>query len=450
MIRGFLGLAVVAIAAPVFAAADLPPLPAGLPSLPSSSSSFLPSLPKPLPHVRNGAFDLRYVSVGQLVDLLYGDALHVPHVIDSDVLQDARLVSFQYDGKGDDLRAFVKVFLDSQGFEVDTRDGVDFVSKKHAAKAPDSETLVYAPRYRSAAYLLKLVQPLFGDSVLSVTRTMQASAATPVPASGAGPSAPAAVPDAASMDRQSLATAADQLVFVGRASDVKQVKALLPELDTAVGEVVVRGWAYEVDDTNGGNSGFSIVSKLLGVGLQLSEGSTATDTSALQFGAGRLGFTLSALETDSRFHEVSAPNVRCVSGQQVKLNVGQRVPTVSSVSYQGTSGTPVQSIDYQDAGVIFNVTPTVLRDAIQLQVDEEISSFEATTTGVNGSPTKNTRSLQTVASVKDGEVIVLGGLIRDEDSETHSGQRWLPSFLHGHTRSKGRTEVVLVLQVQKV
>jgi len=72
------------------------------------------------------------------------------------------------------------------------------------------------------------------------------------------------------------------------------------------------------------------------------------------------------------------------------------------------------------------------------------------TTGVNGSPTKSTRSLQTVAALKDGEVIVLGGLIQDQDSETHSGQRWLPSFLHGHTRSKGRTEVVLVLQVQKV
>ena len=208
--------------------------------------------------------------------------------------------------------------------------------------------------------------------------------------------------------------------------------------------------AYEVDDTDGVNTGFSIVSRLLGVGVQVGGGSTAIDTTALQFGAGRLSFAISALGTDSRFHEVSSPNVRCVSGQQVKLNVGQRVPTVSSISYQGTSGTPVQSIEYQDAGVIFNVTPTVLQDTIQLSIDEEISSFAATTTGVNGSPTKSTRSLQTVAALKDGEVIVLGGLIQDQDSETHSGQRWLPSFLHGHTRSKGRTEVVLVLQVQKV
>ncbi|TKC80409.1 type II secretory pathway protein [Trinickia terrae] len=439
----------------VLAAEAVPPIP----TLPVSSASGLvapvvveplPSVPlRPLPRVNGGAFDLRFVNVGQLVDLLYGEAMHVPHVISSEVLQDTRQVSFQYDGKAADLRAFVKVFLDSQGFEVNTRNGVDFVSKKSGATPVDRETYVYTPRYRSADYLLKLVQPLFGDRVSSMAE-MPLPSTTASPASGVSAGAPTAASDVMPVNRAPAASAADQLVFAGPVSDVKQLKALLPQLDTAVGEVVVRGWAYEVDDTDGSNTGFSIVSKLLGVGVQLGSGTTQTDSTALQFGAGRLGFTISALASDSRFHEVSSPNVRCVSGQQVKLNVGQRVPTVSSVSYQGTSGTPVQSVEYQDAGVIFNVTPTVLQDAIQLAIDEEISSFEATTTGVNNSPTKSTRSLQTVAALKDGEVIVLGGLIQDSDSETHGRERFLPAFLGGHTHSSGRTEVVLVLQVQKV
>ncbi|MBY4692624.1 type II secretory pathway protein [Burkholderia latens] len=441
-----LGVALLIACGPVWA--DVP----GLPPLPPSlaSAPMPPGALKPLPAVRNGAFDLRFVNVGQVVDLVYGDALKVPHVISSDVLEDTRLVSFQFDSSKGDLHDFFKAFLDSQGFEVVTRNGVDFVGKKRDARPAERETFVYTPRHRSASYLLKLVQPLFGSRLSSVAEQQSArsvAAAVPVSASGV----PAAVPSATvSVYDGPMASAGDQLVFVGAPSDVKQVKSLLPELDTAVGEVVVRGWAYEVDDTDGANTGFSIVSRLLGVGVQVGGGSAAIDTTALQFGAGRLSFAISALSTDSRFHEVSSPNVRCVSGQQVKLNVGQRVPTVSSISYQGASGTPVQSIEYQDAGVIFNVTPTVLQDTIQLSIDEEISSFAATTTGVNGSPTKSTRSLQTVAALKDGEVIVLGGLIQDQDSETHSGQRWLPSFLHGHTRSKGRTEVVLVLQVQKV
>jgi type II secretory pathway component GspD/PulD (secretin) len=406
---------------------------------------------KPLPHVRNGAFDLRFVNVGQVVDLVYGDALHVPHVIASDVLQDERLVSFQFDSSKGDLRRFVGGFLDSQGFQVETRDGVDYVSKKPATAAPetDRETFVYQPRYRSAAYLTKVVMPMFSGRVSASPVSLDA-VAVPVGSTAGAASAPQVPAAVRAMPPQSAATLADQFVFVGTAREVRDVKALVPQLDTPVGEVVVRGWAYEVSDTDGTNTGFSIASKLLGVGLDLSSGSTTADTNALQFDAGRLSFAISALNANSRFRELSSPNVRCVSGQQVRLNVGQQVPTVASVSFQGASGTPVQSIDYQDAGVIFNVTPTVMRDVIELNIDEEISSFVNTTTGVSGSPTKNTRSLQTVAHLKDGEVIVLGGLIQDQDTATRSGERFLPAFLDGRTTSKGHTEVVLVLQVQRI
>ncbi|MGF6873494.1 hypothetical protein [Paraburkholderia sp. MM5477-R1] len=59
-------------------------------------------------------------------------------------------------------------------------------------------------------------------------------------------------------------------------------------------------------------------------------------------------------------------------------------------------------------------------------------------------------SLRTVADMKDGEVIVLGGLIQDQTSTANDGQRFLPWFLDGHNRSRSRSEIVLVLQVQKI
>jgi hypothetical protein len=130
--RGVMGAGLMLLPLWCLAAKDVPPLPATTP-VGSSLDAALPpgsgALPlAPLPHVKGGSFDLRFVSVGQLVDLLYGDALRVPHVIGSDVLQDSRLVSFQYDSKGGDLRTFLKVFLDSLGYKVETRGGVDFVS----------------------------------------------------------------------------------------------------------------------------------------------------------------------------------------------------------------------------------------------------------------------------------------------------------------------------------
>nr|WP_081073914.1 type II secretory pathway protein [Burkholderia multivorans] len=412
----------------------------------------------PLPRQKNGAFDLRFVNVGQVVDLVYGDALKVPHVISSDVLQDQRLVSFQFDSTKGDLHSFVKTFLDSLGFEVVNREGVDFVGKKADAAVGEvaRAMLVYRPRFRSAEYLSKLVRPLFGNRLLQDAGVVQRM--PDGDGSGVGPVG-AGVVQRTSADARSAGTAADQtlsvaaadeLVFLGAPRDIADLKRLLPQLDYPAGEVVVRGWVYEVSNTDQHNSAFSIAAKLLNGTLSAANGSTDSDPTRIRFDAGFLSVAISALNADTRFRQVSDPHVRVVSGQSVRLNVGSQVPTLGSISYQGSSGTPVQSVQYQDAGLIFDVQPTVMADSIQVKLNEEMSSFVATSTGVNNSPTKNTRQMATTVNLKDGEVVVLGGLVQDVDTRSTNSPGWLPKFLDGHSASKGRTEVLLVLQVSKV
>jgi Flp pilus assembly secretin CpaC len=89
-------------------------------------------------------------------------------------------------------------------------------------------------------------------------------------------------------------------------------------------------------------------------------------------------------------------------------------------------------------------------ELIQVKLDEQISSFVATTTGVNNSPTKNTREVTTTVGLHDGEVVVLGGLVQDNELQAVTHEGWLPHFLDGRSGGKGRTEVLLVLQVSKV
>lgn len=432
----------------------LPPLPAPGGASVVAAAPVLSVPLAPLPRVKGGAFDFHFVNVGQLVDLLYGDAMHVPHVISSDVLQDTRLVSFQFDGKDGDLHAFVKLFLDSLGFRVDTRDGVDFVIRKpDVPKSVDVVTYVYRPHFRTAAYLAKVVQPLFSGRMTASAPPVAPLVPTESTGAVAGASAPAVDAPPVAPVARSAVSSVDDLVFSGTASEVADVKRLLPELDRAPGEVVVRGWVYEVTTTNDQNSAFSIAAKVLkGIGGQLSvsNGSTDQDPAALRFTSSYLNVAISALNADSRFKQVSDPHVRVLSGDSVRLNVGSQVPTLGSISYQGATGTPVQSVQYQDAGLIFDVMPTVMADAIEVQLQEQMSSFVATTTGVNNSPTKNTRQMSTTVSMKDGEVIVIGGLVQDTDSSSSNSVGWLPHFLDGRGSSKGRTEVLLVLQVQKV
>jgi type II secretory pathway component GspD/PulD (secretin) len=423
-------------------AESVPPIPS-LPPLPGSAAAAGVSVPAPvrmvaLPKLRGSHVDLRFVPVAQVVDLIYAEMLDTPYVVSPDVLADDRPVSFRYDRSDGDMREFASAFLQSLGYQVVVRGGVSFVSKAEKRPGEDRQVLVYVPRFRRADYLARLVQPLIGARVAS-NGSVAAAPGEKVA------SAVAATSAAARIDQST-----DQLVLEGSPDELERARKVLAELDTAAGEVVIRGWAYEVDDTDSSSSGFTLAVKAFGGSVGFGSGSPSSDSNAFHLTVPNVDLAISALNADSRFREVSSPHVRVVSGQSVKLNVGQQVPTVGSVSYQGTSGTPVQSVEYQDAGVIFNVTPTVMRDLIELNVDEEISSFVNTTTGVNTSPTKNTRSLQTVADLKDGEVIVLGGLIQDQSTVARDGQRWLPAFLDGRAASKGRTEVVLILQVQKV
>ena len=73
-----------------------------------------------------------------------------------------------------------------------------------------------------------------------------------------------------------------------------------------------------------------------------------------------------------------------------------------------------------------------------------------TTTGVNNSPTKNTRKVESSFNVADGDVLLIGRLMQDKGTLVNSGLSFLPRWMAGHTVSKSKTEILLLLQVQKI
>ncbi|MBR8030381.1 type II secretory pathway protein [Burkholderia cenocepacia] len=424
----------------------VPPLPSGGPldvPLPASGSTAVASAPVTPLKLKPGAHvDLRFIPVSQVVDLVYAEMLKRPYVLCPELLKDDRNVSFRYDREQGDIRDFMVGFLASIGYRVDVRGGVDYVVKAKDGEVAAEERVmfVYQPKYRSADYLSRLVQPLFKGRF-----TQNRSVAAPE-----GEKVATEVPEtsAAGLVDQS----ADVLLFAGSAKEVAQLRSVLAQLDTAPGQVVLKAWVYEVSTQDQKQNGFELAASVLGgrLGVQFGVGSVSNDANALTISAGSLKAAISALDADSRFHVVTSPNVRVASGKHARLNIGQSVPVVSSVSYTSSSGVPVQSIQYQDAGVIFDVQPTVRGGVIDTAVTVEISDFQRTTTGVNTSPTKNTRKSETSMAVKDGEVIVMGGLSQSNVSSSRSGVAWLPSFMDGRNVSKTKSDIVLVLQVEKL
>lgn len=129
--------------------------------------------------------------------------------------------------------------------------------------------------------------------------------------------------------------------------------------------------------------------------------------------------------------------------------MGQDVPVLGSVSYP-SNGLAVQSVEYRSSGVLFNIQPTVREGVIDLSIDQQLSNFIATTTGVNNSPTLTKRALKTSVGVQDGDLIVLGGLTENKESKSRDGLGFLPKFLHSTGSENMRTEIFLVLQVQRI
>ncbi|MBU7437018.1 type II secretion system protein GspD [Paraburkholderia fungorum] len=419
---------------------SLPPLP-GLVSIPAGAPLPAPPL-APLKMGNAKSVDLRFVNVAQVIDLIYGDMLQSQYVIAPEVLADTRVVSFRFDRAKGDIRECLGNFLASLGFGVETKSGVDYVFKRKDddSKEPDKQVFVYVPKYRTADYLARLVQPLFSGQF-----TMNRSIAAPVGArarSDAPPSSAAAMVDQSS----------DTMVFLGSAKEIAMLKSVLPQVDSRTGEVAIRAWVYEVSTENDKATGFQLAASILGgrLGVSLGAGTVDQNANAFRIHTGFLDAAIAALDSDSRFHVVTSPNLRVASGKHGRLNVGQSVPVIGSVSYPTTNGTPVQSVTYEDAGVIFDVVPTVKEDVIDTDVTVEISDFQKTTTGVNTSPTKNTRKSETSMVLSDGEVVVMGGLASGKDSNVRSGILWLPAFMDGRTSQHSRSDIVLVLQVSKI
>lgn len=388
------------------------------------------------------SFDFQSINVGQVIQLVYGESLKQPYVIQPEILTDTRSVSFRYESANGDIRRFMIDFLDSLGLAVNTRNGVDYISKKLISEKeellPELETFVYKPRYRDVGYLSRVLAPIFKGSFANNKAV--------------------AAPESAKVNRdvpQNSATSlidqnADVLLFSGTKKEVAMLEKLLPQIDQARGQVMVRGFVYEVATTDKEGSAFALALNILGGKISiLNAGGSALD-SAVRLKTNSIDAVFSALSSDSRFNVISNPSVRVNSGDVGTFISGDEVPVLGAVSYPSGGGQAVQDVQYRNSGVTFRVKPTVRDSVVDLNVKQQISDFIKTTTGVNSSPTLSKREVETTLSLQDGDVVVLGGLTQDKRTGSRTGLSFVPAFFHSKGNETAKTEILLVLQLTKL
>ncbi len=132
-----------------------------------------------------------------------------------------------------------------------------------------------------------------------------------------------------------------------------------------------------------------------------------------------LAALLRALETKTDTNVLSTPNILTMDNEEAEILVGQNVPFITgSSSTQGGITNPFQTIQRQDVGLTLRVTPQISEgDTIRLKIYQEISSVTGGTAAEGGIITSK-RSIKTTVLAGDGNIIVLGGLMRDDTSKS--------------------------------
>jgi len=241
------------------------------------------------------------------------------------------------------------------------------------------------------------------------------------------------------------------LIITADPNTVKNLKAVIRQLDIRRAQVLIEAIIAEITTNNTKELGVGLavdgaqrsngalpvgLSNLAGIGdLLVAAGSGTTPTSlpnALSFGVGgvtgsgvRYGMLLRALQSDTNTNILSTPNIVTLDNEEAELIVGQNIPFVTG-SFTGGGSTnpnnPFQTIERQDVGLLLKVTPQINEgDTVKLVLEQETSSVipASLEQGLAGLSTRK-RSIKTSVLVDDGGILILGGLISEEVSDTET------------------------------
>ncbi|HPO16240.1 MAG TPA: polysaccharide biosynthesis/export family protein [Candidatus Hydrogenedentes bacterium] len=157
---------------------------------------------------------------------------------------------------------------------------------------------------------------------------------------------------------------------------------------------------------------------------------------------------MDALVADNKAQMLATPYIRTVNHKTAHIKMTQEYPYTE----MGTAGiNTVSSTRFLDIGILLDVTPHVRKDPsgvtyVQLDLKPEVS----TATGVaNGVPIRSVRSSSSIANVRDGQTLVIGGIVQRDARDVIQKVPGLGSvpvlgmlFRHKE-KSKGNSELMI-------
>jgi general secretion pathway protein D len=247
--------------------------------------------------------------------------------------------------------------------------------------------------------------------------------------------------------------------------DYNKIKSTIARLDVSPKQVLIEAtiaevvltdnlsygvrWFFEGTGGSGrpfqGGLGAPLPSEIGGDGFSLGIFNTA----------GELKAFFDILETESSVKFLSAPQIMVIDNQTATFRVGDQIPIVtrSSQSTTDPNAPIVSEVQYRDTGTLLKVTPRINEGGmVTLEISQEVSTPGATpAVGGGGNVSISQRTIESTVIVHDSQSIVLGGLIRENSSDSKGG---LPGLMNipllgnlfsSTTKDVSRTELIITL-----
>ncbi|KPK99246.1 MAG: hypothetical protein AMJ95_00440 [Omnitrophica WOR_2 bacterium SM23_72] len=212
---------------------------------------------------------------------------------------------------------------------------------------------------------------------------------------------------------------------------------------------------------------FDVNGPALGVGSYPFSGTTSSLNSSTKITPGKdmhIGIVdskrdfdavINYLKTLGKSKIIASPSLSVINNHEAKVHIGERRAYITTTTTTGTTTTTVaEEVTYVDVGVRLSVIPMINEDGyVTIKVKPEISSVigTVTTSSNNIVPIIDTNTAETTVIAKDGSTIIIGGLGREEKTESSEQVPFLGSipilgfFFRNKTQTAEHTELVIML-----
>lgn len=243
------------------------------------------------------------------------------------------------------------------------------------------------------------------------------------------------------------------IIFYTSPAKYQSLLPIIKQLDVLPAQVMVEAKFVEVTLTDKFSNGIEwAISNGLNTESvtplsRFTNGSFAFNVSDLNY-----DLALNFLKQDDKVKVLSNPRILVTNGNSANINVGTEVPVLTTQSNDVDTDRVLQSVQYRSTGVDLSITPTVNSHGIvSLRIAQSVSETSENGTSDLNSPLILNRSINTEVVAKSGETVVLGGLIRENNSygtKAIPGLGSLPligGLFSSRSDSLTRTELVVLI-----